>query len=99
MIKVACKNGLLPILTSLFNSYLKLGRFPRAWKFGVIRALLKSSEKDPKVKSYRSVCLLPILGKILERLIKYRLNEMNSMKSHEQQYGFTKGKSTSDFEG
>ncbi|KAG8226164.1 hypothetical protein J437_LFUL007401 [Ladona fulva] len=39
------------------------GLFPNTWKRGIIKALLKSEEKDEiDAKSYRSICLLPVLG-------------------------------------
>ena len=58
-----------------------MGYFPRLGKkepttkeYGVV---LKSKEKGPKeVKSYRPVCLLPILSKILERLIQVKIKEV-----------------------
>lgn len=42
--------------------------------------LLKSSDKvisDPR--SYRGICLLPVLGKVLERVLVSRLQEMMMM--------------------
>lgn len=86
-------------LTHLYNSCINTGTFPTIWKNGIIKLLLKSEEKlatDPK--SYRPICLLPILGKILEKLISNRLQELfdSHPLSANEQYGFRRGRSTED---
>lgn len=98
MIKMASKNGMLGPLTTLYNRCLNEGVFPKIWKVGDIKALLKNKDKDPSiVKSYRPVCLLPLLGKVLERLIKLRMKGILEEKNlSERQFGFRKGKSTED---
>lgn len=54
-------------LVILYNGCLVFGCFPTIWKRGLIRALLKDITKDPSdTKSYRPICLLPFLGKLLE---------------------------------
>lgn len=71
MIKQAARAGMMTIFATLFNGCRYLGHFPDDWKTGVIRVLLKSDDKDTSdPKSYRPICLLPILSKVLERLIK-----------------------------
>lgn len=47
----------------------RVRRFPNVWKKGVLKVFLKSEEKSKtKVKSYRPVTLLPVLGKVCERV-------------------------------
>lgn len=86
-------------LTDLLNQCMKLGHFPTEWKRGVIRVLLKSEDKDAaNPNSYRPICLLPLLGKLLERLIRFRLEPyiLDPRFSSRQQYGFRSGRSTED---
>lgn len=69
------------------------------WKNGVIKALLKAPDKNPQdPRSYRPVCLLPFLGKTLERLIKSRLTGiiLHPTMSSRHQYGFRQKRSTED---
>ena len=67
----------LTFLTGLFNKCLEVGNFPKPWKVGTIRVLLKSPDKDPSVaKSYRPICLLSLFGKTLEKLIRLRLRSI-----------------------
>lgn len=59
--------------------------------------LLKSAEKpryDPR--SYRRICLLPVFGKVLERMLVNRLVGLTEEGMNERQYGFRSGRSTVD---
>ena len=41
---------------------------------GGLRVLLKGEDKDVKdLKSYRPICLLPVIGKLFEKFLKMRL--------------------------
>lgn len=87
------------MLTNLYNGCLATGCFPRVWKHGIIKALLKAPHKDRiDPNSYRPVCLLPFLGKTLERLIKARLSSiiLHPTLSSRHQYGFRKKRATED---
>lgn len=96
MVKEACKHGFVQVLLVLYNACLTAGTFPKEWKDGLIRALLKNPRKDPTIAgSYRPVCLLPVLGKTLERLIKWRLAQVFGEKwASDAQWGFRIGRST-----
>lgn len=86
-------------ITALMNNCLRQGCFPQDWKRGVIRVLLKGEGKDKTdPKSYRPICLLPVLSKILEKLISQRLEELfhHHPLSSKKQFGFKKGHSTED---
>lgn len=62
------------VLTSLYNKCLALSLFPECWKSGSLKLLSKSKDKTAhECKSYRPICLLPIAGKVLERLFVVRL--------------------------
>lgn len=87
------------VLTSLYNSCLSYSHFPSIWKIALVRALLKSPDRDSCLSSsYRPICLLPALSKTFERLIKRRLSPILS---HPQftspwQFGFRRGFSAED---
>ena len=88
---------LLPVLDTLFNSCLSLGYFPKAYKTARVILLFKGSPRDPSVqKSYRPICLLKTLSKVLERLMIDRIHHYMSPVLSGNQYGFTKGKCTED---
>lgn len=82
--------------TRLYNACLQHGIFPRNWKIGKIHAVLKGRDKDATLaSSYRPICLLPIPGKILEKLILRRILD-HTDGYFRRQYGFIKGRSTTD---
>jgi len=80
---------------SLINGCLRRTIFPDYWKSAQVVVLLKSSNKDPlKLKSYRPISLLPVLGKIYEEVI---CNLLESNVGHSlctNQHGFRPSKST-----
>ncbi|KAG7196382.1 hypothetical protein KM043_018806 [Ampulex compressa] len=86
-------------LTALYNCCLSEAVFPRAWKQAHVITLLKGDDKVKSCpKSYRPISLLPILGKILEKLIESRIKDLIYLHpdSSPRQFGFRKGKSTED---
>ncbi|CAK1581407.1 unnamed protein product [Parnassius mnemosyne] len=86
-------------LKAIFNKCLELGHFPEIWKKAVIKVIPKPGKDDYSVpKSYRPIGLLPVFGKILEKLFVGRLlwqlgseDKLNSF-----QYGFMPQRSTED---
>lgn len=65
-----------PVLLVLVNECLRAGCFPDPWKSAKVVAILKSADKDPSLaKSYRPISLLPVLGKVIERIACLRLME------------------------
>ncbi|GBN80123.1 Retrovirus-related Pol polyprotein from type-1 retrotransposable element R1 [Araneus ventricosus] len=82
-------------MLDLFNLCFKLNYFPYCLRNARIFCLLKDG-KDPGVcSSYRPVCLLPTLGKIVERLFSIKLNKWLDQNDilHPNQFGFQEGKS------
>ena len=82
-----------------FNGCLHWDVFPRAWKVGSLSVFLKGEGKDEKdPKSYRPNCLLSVIGKLFEKLIKSRLNwtSLAPGQISARQFGFTSGMSTED---
>lgn len=82
----------------VLNDQLKLSTFPDIWKRASLVLIQKEMKPSDVGKSYRPICLLDILGKVLEKLIKLRLElEINrSGGLSPLQFGFTSGKSTID---
>lgn len=83
---------------NLINEQLKLGKFPNIWKTARLVLIEKERKLGESNTSYRPICLLDILGKVYEKLIKIRL-ELEISKSgglSPRQYGFVAGRSTID---
>lgn len=80
------------------NCCLETGRFPTVWKRAELKILKKGEDRDPELAgSYRPICLLNNLGKVMERLVCNRLREHREMKGlHPNQFGFRPRRSTED---
>jgi len=61
------------LLTSLFNSMLRLSYYPFLWKFAQIIMVPKPGKPTHDVASYRPNNLLPISSKVFEKLLLQRL--------------------------
>jgi hypothetical protein len=69
-----CADLLCPYLTHLFNFSLSSGSFPTPWKKADISPILKKRSADPHdISSYRPVSKLPVLAKLLERIVSAQL--------------------------
>jgi hypothetical protein len=59
-----------PALAHIINLSIQTSTFPSIWKYAKVIPLLKSSQCDPLLpKSYRPVALLPILFKVMEKVV------------------------------
>ena len=63
-----CDEAICRPLNIIFKTYLNTGKFPSEWKRGNVVSIHKEDDKR-NVKNYRTASLLPICGKIFERLI------------------------------
>ncbi|GBO27565.1 Putative protein in type-1 retrotransposable element R1DM [Araneus ventricosus] len=82
-------------ILDLINICFKFNYFPEHLRNAKVFFLLKDGKDPGLYTSYRLVCLLPTLGKIIERLFLLQLNkwfDRNNI-THHNQYGFRKGKS------
>ena len=90
--------GYPEILLEAFNSCLREGRFFDDWKKQRLVLLRKGNKPLEEASSYRPICLLDTMEKLLEELILQRLQSLlvgeNSLS--ENQFGFRKGRSTVD---
>ncbi|UYV63798.1 hypothetical protein LAZ67_2005645 [Cordylochernes scorpioides] len=81
-----------------FNSCFSAGHFPSLWKTGRLILLPKRSTSTDLIQKSRPIILLPILGKLLESLMAFRLThhfESNNL-IHPLQFGFRRRRSTID---
>lgn len=79
------------ILIYLFNKCLREHTFPDEWKTTSLKIILKNSNKDrSRLNSYRSIALIPTLGKVYERIIWNRIMEKYKESDLEsnRQFGF-----------
>ena len=67
IIKLA-KHQLVPVITHIVNLSTKSQKFPESWKRSKVIPLHKKDEVTYP-KNYRPVSLLPVLSKVLERVI------------------------------
>ena len=90
---------LIPVLseqfTHLYNSSVSQHKFPNKWKKATVVPIQKAGDRS-KVTNLRPISLLPLPGKILERLIHKRLS--GHLENEEffckNQHGFRKQHST-----
>ncbi len=95
----AASPAILPSLTSIINKCLCLGYFPAIWTAGSAVIIPKPGKSDyHSAKSYRPIVLTPCLSKVLEKVIKARLEDHLSTHSplHANQYAFRRGLSTTN---
>ena len=65
---------LAPFLTELFNRSLALGTVPDMFKAAFITPMLKKPDADTAdITQYRPISNLPVLSKLLERLVAKQL--------------------------
>ena len=67
MIKI-CDVGIMKPLCLIYNKCLASGTFPEIWKKGNVIPVHKKESRQLK-KNYRPISLLPICGKILEKIV------------------------------
>ena len=60
--------ALVPPLKIIFTNCLRRGIFPQIWKHANVVPVHKKNEKNVKA-NYRPISLLPVFGKILEKLV------------------------------
>ena len=86
---------LIPQLVYLFNQSFSTGIFPERWKCATVVPLFKSGDRTD-VGNYRPISLLPLPGKLLEKIAHHNISlflENNDILS-DKQNGFRKGHST-----
>lgn len=88
----------LTYLAKIYNACSRCCYFPDKWKLGITTLQSKPGKDPSNPTSYRPITLLPVLGKIYERLINQELKrylEDNNLLP-ESQAGFRERRSTQD---
>ena len=67
MLKI-CDLAIIKPLSMIFSNYINNSTFPDLWKKSNICPTHKEGEKQT-INNYRAISLLPICGKIFERLV------------------------------
>lgn len=82
----------------MFNECLKRSVFPWIWKTARLVLVEKPKKAGQPMATYRPLCLIDVAGKVLEALVRDRLNEEVETNGllDDKQYGFRKGRSTLD---
>ena len=87
------------LVTSLMNRCLDVGHFPTSWKTANVKILQKPGRDDySDLSSYRPIGLLPVFGKLLEKLFVRRLTfaAQTSGAWSQRQFGFREQTSAPD---
>ena len=81
----------------MFNRCIELGQYPESLKIAKVIPFFKNGNKDDP-SNFRPKSLLPIIGKVFERIIFDRIqNYLNVIEIlSDSQFGFRHGKSTVD---
>lgn len=84
------------LIKAIFNKCISLGHFPRPWKKGIVLFFRKRNKSARSPRGYRPITLLPVLAKILERILNQRIVAALESAGYmdDAQHGFRKGKST-----
>lgn len=86
-----------PHIAFLINMIFDTGIYPSAFKTAVIQPLYKNGDKT-ETCNYRPISIISSLSKIVEKILKFRINEYTKKYKliSNRQYGFQEGKSTQD---
>ena len=90
-------NEISSFLLTLFNKLFRNGEYPKAWGEGIIVPIFKGGDAE-NAKNYRGITLINILGQNYSQILLNRLTKWSTEKDKiiPNQFGFQKGKSTTD---
>ena len=88
-----CHESLAAPLTFIFNSCIQTGVMPVEWKTAIVTPIYKKKGDHNDCDNYRGINILPILVKIFEKLLSYRILEYFNLNSlfTSNQHGFRPG--------
>ena len=82
--------------TSVYDRCIREGVFPDRWKRQRLVLLPKEGKPPGQPSSYRPLCMLDTAGKVLEGIIRERIEPYVEANLSDSQYGFRRGRSTID---
>ena len=93
LLKHLPKKG-ITLIVAIFNACLRLSIFPSQWKIAQVIMILKPGKTPHEVSSYRPISLLPLMGKLFEKMIltRIRIHLEDILPKH--QFGFREGHGT-----
>ena len=71
----------------------KLGSISESLKMGLLTPVFKNKGRRQQAINYRGITVLPVIGKIVETVIKCRTNNQVLEAQHKRQRGFIAGSS------
>lgn len=91
-------DNVLEKLLCLYNTSLCTGYLPQEWKIGIVCPIPKPGRDLSLISSYRPITMLSCVGKLMERILKRRIEHfLESNKAFSpQQCGFRKRRSCID---
>lgn len=85
------------VFLAAYNACANTGHFPAIWKRARLVLIHKGQGKPyESPSSYRPISLLDGAGKLFERMLLHRLEKYSEGSLSPRQYGFRRGKSTTD---
>ena len=90
---IHASGALLPVLVKLMNSILTTGNIPNIMKQGVLTPVFKKKGSSTESRNYRGITVTPTISKLLECIIKMRIQPFIEQTQNPLQRGFTKGSS------
>ena len=78
-------NFLLRVVNTIFEA----GVISHCLKTGLLTPIFKNKGERNNSKNYRRITVLPVIGKILEAIIKNRIQETLESEQNKAQRGFT----------
>lgn len=88
-----CATGISESLSTVFNRSFTSARFPTAWKQALVIPIFKRGDKSSP-GNYRPISLLPILSKVLERIVNNKLSRFLASWMAPNQSGFKRSDGT-----
>ena len=82
-------NVLLTLLAEIFNAILYMECIPDILKLGTITPVFKKKGNKNDCKNYRGITVLPVIGKLLEIILRTRLRDILDSSQNPLQRGFT----------
>ena len=85
------------LILTIFNNLLSLEYFPNIWSEGSIVPVFKAGDINDS-NNYRGLTLISCFCKLMTKIMNKRISEWAEKESklHEAQYGFRKGRGTTD---
>ena len=77
MLQMCASEVAIP-LQLIFSDCVNLGTFPHSWKYANVQPIHKKDNRQV-INNYRPISLLPMCGKILEKIIFDQLTFMSSL--------------------